>query len=155
MSVERKNYNNGTLKVAIYNRCNKSMDKTEIDKQLADNMDSIEPYKDKIDYVNIYSDIGYSGTNFNRPAFKKLIHDIENDKVDLLIVKDFSRIGRGINTFKIIEDIILKHHVKLFASNCDLENDLKNDINILNDSIKKYISKQSLKRKVRSKDKSR
>ena len=41
-----------------------------------------------------YIDDGYSGTNFDRPDFKRLIDDIEDSHVDLVIVKDLSRLGR-------------------------------------------------------------
>lgn len=39
-------------------------------------------------------DDGYSGTNFNRPAFKELMELVENDEVATIIVKDMSRFGR-------------------------------------------------------------
>ena len=41
-----------------------------------------------------YIDDGYSGTNFDRPDFRRLINDIEDGNVDLVIVKDLSRLGR-------------------------------------------------------------
>lgn len=40
------------------------------------------------------SDDGYSGTNFDRPAWKKVVEMIENGEVETLIVKDLSRLGR-------------------------------------------------------------
>ena len=40
------------------------------------------------------ADDGYSGTNFDRPSWKKVIDMIENDEVETLIVKDLSRLGR-------------------------------------------------------------
>lgn len=42
----------------------------------------------------VYSDDGYSGTNFDRPDFQKMIDDIENGKVNMVITKDLSRLGR-------------------------------------------------------------
>ena len=42
----------------------------------------------------IYADDGYSGLNFNRPAFTWLLEDIDIGKVNLVITKDLSRLGR-------------------------------------------------------------
>ena len=41
-----------------------------------------------------YVDDGFSGTNFDRPAFKELISDIESNKINMIITKDLSRLGR-------------------------------------------------------------
>ena len=42
----------------------------------------------------IYADDGYSGLNFNRPAFSRLLEDIDSGKVNLVITKELSRLGR-------------------------------------------------------------
>ena len=44
--------------------------------------------------VSVYSDDGWSGTNFERPDWKRLISDIEAGKVGIVLVKDLSRMGR-------------------------------------------------------------
>lgn len=41
-----------------------------------------------------YVDDGYTGTNFERPEFKRMIEDAKTGKIDTIIVKDFSRFGR-------------------------------------------------------------
>ena len=42
-----------------------------------------------------YVDDGYTGTNFERPDFKRLLADVDNDLVDTIVVKDLSRLGRN------------------------------------------------------------
>lgn len=49
--------------------------------------------ENNIKICDIYIDDGYSGTNFDRPAFKKLINDIELKKVNMVITKDMSRLA--------------------------------------------------------------
>lgn len=45
--------------------------------------------------VDEYSDDGYSGTNFDRPAFQRMIADIEAGRINCVLTKDFSRLGRN------------------------------------------------------------
>lgn len=66
--------------------------------------ESIENQRDIIDNfisnnedlkdVGEYIDDGYTGGNFNRPDFKRMIQDIEDGKIDCIITKDLSRFGR-------------------------------------------------------------
>lgn len=44
--------------------------------------------------VEIYFDDGYSGLNFNRPSFQKMLTDIESGKINMVATKDLSRLGR-------------------------------------------------------------
>ena len=42
-----------------------------------------------------YIDDGYSGTSFERPSFKRMVADIEEGKIDVVVCKDLSRLGRN------------------------------------------------------------
>ena len=44
--------------------------------------------------VKEYVDDGYSGTDFERPGFQNMLEDINNKKINCVIVKDLSRLGR-------------------------------------------------------------
>ena len=101
---------------------------------------------------DIYIDDGYSGTNFERPGFLKLLNDIKPYRINCIVVKDLSRLGRNyIETGKYFETIFPKLGVRCIAlgDNYDSIHDEENDImpfkNILNEMYAKDIS-----RKIRS-----
>lgn len=45
--------------------------------------------------IKVIKDDGYSGTNFNKPDFQRMLEDIENGLIGIVIVKDMSRFGRN------------------------------------------------------------
>ena len=51
--------------------------------------------KNKFRNLRFFVDDGYSGTNFNRPAFNEMLELIESHEVSTVIVKDMSRMGRN------------------------------------------------------------
>ncbi|NLO48361.1 MAG: recombinase family protein [Clostridiales bacterium] len=72
--------------------------------------------------AGVYSDDGYSGTNFERPAFKQLICDIEAGKIDIVITKDLSRLGRDyIGTGEFIERFFPSRKIRFIAVNDHLD----------------------------------
>ena len=63
-----------------------------------------------------FVDNGYSGTNFERPAFQELIELVRNGRINCIIVKDFSRFGRNaIETGYFIEQIFPLYRVRFIS----------------------------------------
>lgn len=72
--------------------------------------------------VEHYSDDGYTGTNFDRPAFQRLLKDIESGKVTCVIVKDLSRFGRDyIDMGYYLERYFPDHGVRFIAVNDNVD----------------------------------
>ena len=92
--------NDGTYKVGMYIRlskedCDKNGEKLESE-SITNQRDLILKFIKENNYnlYDEYVDDGFSGTTFDRPAFKRLIRDIEDKKVNMVITKDLSRLGR-------------------------------------------------------------
>lgn len=105
---------------------------------------------EELNFYNYYIDDGFSGTNFERPGFKKMLEDINANLVNTVIVKDLSRLGRNyIEVGKCIEKVFLKKEIR-FISVCENIDSFKNiksieDIsfplkNLINESYCKDIS---------------
>lgn len=98
-----------------------------------------------------YVDDGFTGRNFNRPAFQRMINDIEAGRIGCVITKDLSRLGRNyIESGSYMEVFFPKHNVRYIAitDNYDSLNKQEMDIapfkNILNDMYSRDISKKVL-----------
>ena len=71
-----------------------------------------------------YVDDGYSGTSFDRPAFRRMIADIEAGLVNLVITKDLSRLGRDyITAGEYTERFFPEHGVRYIALNDGYDSD--------------------------------
>ena len=79
--------------------------------------------KDKeLNFYNYYIDDGFSGTNFERPSFKKMIKDIDADLVNAVVVKDLSRLGRNyIEVGNYIEKVFPLFSIRFIAINDQID----------------------------------
>ncbi len=80
----------------------------------------LKEYAKRNGFLNcqFYVDDGYSGTNYDRPAFQQLIEDIRNGEISTLITKDLSRLGRNyLETGTYIEVFFPNHNVRYIAVN--------------------------------------
>lgn len=106
-----------------------------------------------IEYVTEFCDDGYTGTNFDRPGFEKMMAAVRQKEIDCIVVKDLSRFGRDyIESGKYIQKIFPMLGIRFIAINdhydsADTEN-RSNDFvlpfkNLINDSYCRDISIKS------------
>lgn len=97
---------------------------------------------------DVYVDDGFSGLNFERPEFQRMLKDIEDGKINLVITKDLSRLGLDyIQTGYYTEVYFAQKRVRYIAVNDGIDtNHDNNDItpfkNILNDMYAKDLSRK-------------
>ena len=95
-----------------------------------------------------YIDDGWSGTNFNRPDFQRMVRDMENGLISTIISKDLSRLGRDyLMTGQYIEMIFPDYNVRYIAVNDNVdtlkaENEMMIFRNVFNDFYARDTSKK-------------
>ena len=102
--------------------------------------------------VDYYVDDGYTGTTFDRPGFQEMMKDISDGRINTIIVKDLSRLGRNsLEVGKYIEEIFPLYNIRIIAINDNVDsfkrpesiNDLMVPIkNLINESYARDISKK-------------
>ena len=147
-----QNLNQTTTKynVAIYCRLSRDDGTDAFSQSIVSQKESLSKYvlEKGWEIGDVYVDDGYSGTNFNRPAFKRMINDIENNKINCVITKDLSRLGRDyLETGYYTEKYFPLHNVRYIAVNdaydsLDEDNDFTPFKNIINEWYAKDISKK-------------
>lgn len=108
--------------------------------------------KDDIAVTEYYVDNGYTGMNFSRPDFQRMMNDLRSGKINCVIVKDISRLGRHfVMTSEFVEKIFPMMGIRLicinddydsFDENCDSASLLLPFKMVMNDSYVKDISKK-------------
>ncbi len=154
---------NKIYSVGLYIRLSREDDdKTEMSESITNQKSLLLQYvkENNLRVYDIYIDDGYSGTNFDRPNFNRLLNDIELGKINMVITKDMSRLGRDyIGTGNLIEKYFPEHNVRYIAVTDNIDTFLDNSNNdiapfkaIMNDMYAKDISKKiksSLKAKMK------
>lgn len=109
-------------KVALYIRLSREDEEDKIESNSVTNQRALlqEYLKNKNEFViyDIYIDDGYSGTDFNRPNFQRLLNDMKDNKFNTIIVKDLSRLGRNyIEVGNYIEQIFPLFKIRFISIN--------------------------------------
>ena len=141
----------GAYKTAVYVRLStEDLDEDTLDNQIY-LLKSFVGEKTDMVLVDIYADNGFSGTNFERPEFTRLMNDVKTGKVNCIVVKDLSRLGRNyIETGNLIENVFPFLNVRFIAvtDNFDtnegggVENMVASFKNLVNDVYAKDISRK-------------
>ena len=137
---------------ALYIRLSKE-DESEGPSQSVQNQESLLRefvQQHRLSVYDTYVDDGWSGTNFDRPDFQRMIADIEAKKVNMVITKDLSRLGRDyIMTGHYMERYFPEHRVRYISLLDGIDTGVDstaNDITpfraIMNDMYAKDISKK-------------
>lgn len=146
MNIEK----NIEYSVAIYIRLSKEDGDKEESESVTNQRKILRGFAEENHYriYDEYVDDGYTGTNFNRPDFKRMITDIENKKVNMVITKSLSRLGRDyIETGRYIEKYFPENNIRYIAVLDDVDTFLDKNCdtvalkNIFNDFFAKETSK--------------
>lgn len=85
--------------------------------------------QDKIDikYVDTYADNGFTGMTYNRPDFKRMMADLKSGRINCIIVKDISRLGRNfVMTSEYIEKKFPEMGIRFISLNDDYDSSKEN-----------------------------
>ena len=136
---------------ALYERLSRDDDNAGDSNSIVNQKKYLESYAQQRGYTNCrhYTDDGWSGGNFERPAWKQLIADIEAGRVAHVIVKDMSRAGRDyLQTGFYTEVFFQQHNVHFVAIANGVDSDDQNSnefapfLNIMNEWYAAQTSKK-------------
>ena len=148
------------IPAAIYGRL--SVEDEEKEESMETQIALVQDYinrSSELSYVDTYFDNGFTGTNFKRPAFTRLMNDVRQKKIKCIVVKDLSRFGRNyLEAGYYIETVFPFLGIRLIAVTDNFDSTRKEDMeslalpirNMVNAMYAKDISKKiwtSLQRK--------
>ena len=152
--VSTRDVSSAIYKVAAYLR----LSQEDGDKDVSDSIVSqksiienkVKELGNEFAIVDFYIDDGYTGLNTNRPAFQKMLKDIESKKINTIITKDLSRLSR--NSFEAnyyIELYFLERNIRYISILDNVDTFIKNSNNdmiqfktLINDWYSKDISRK-------------
>ena len=149
---EENNMNRQSDKItAIYCRLSRDDEQAGESNSIVNQKAILKKYAKEQGFRNIqfFVDDGFSGANFNRPEWQRMITMVEADQIGVLLAKDMSRIGRNYLEVGFYTEILFpKHNVRFIAINSgvDSANQMDNDftpfLNIINEFYVKDSSKK-------------
>ena len=153
-AVIRNKYLGGDRITALYCRLSRDDELSGDSNSIVNQKEILSAYAKKHGFSNIkfYVDDGYSGTNFNRPDFQRMMDDVNSGQIGAIIVKDMSRFGRDYIMVGYYTEILLPQmDIRFIAvnDNVDSENQADNDFTPFRNIINEWYAKDTSK-KIRS-----
>ena len=136
---------------ALYERLSRDDESAGDSNSIVNQKKYLESYAAQMGYENCihYTDDGYSGGNFERPSWKRLIADIEAGKVAHVIVKDMSRAGRDYLQTGFYTEVFFRQynvHFVAIANGVDSDDQNSNEfapfLNIMNEWYLRDLSRK-------------
>ncbi len=119
------NKKNVVINAALYLRLSRDDGDKNESNSIANQRNILTSYVEQIPefkIYDIYTDDGFSGTNFNRPDFTRMMNDIYEGKINCVIVKDLSRLGRNYSeTSRYIDEIFPKLNIRFISLNNSID----------------------------------
>ena len=143
--------NGGDAVTALYCRLSRDDDLSGDSNSIVNQKQILGEYAKRQGFHNcrFYVDDGYSGTNFERPDFQRMIADIESGEVKTVIVKDMSRFGRNYIMVGYYTEILFPNAKIHFIavndsvdSECEADNEFTPFRNIINEWYARDTSKK-------------
>lgn len=101
--------------IAIYSRKSKYTGKGESINNQIEKCKNYLSYKNIKEKIVIYKDEGYTGYNTKRPEFQKLLRDIKQNKIKMLIVYKLDRISRNVTDFCTLKELFEKNNINFIS----------------------------------------
>lgn len=149
--MEKPLLQQGIVKAALYMRLSRDDEQAGDSESIQNQREILRAYAQSNGMViaGEYADDGWSGTNFNRPDFQRMIADIESGKINCVITKDLSRLGRNyIEVGQYTDYYFPKKGVRYIAisdrvDTLNDDNDVAPFLNIFNEFHAKQTSKKT------------
>lgn len=125
MFFSNENTTNQTYLCASYSRLSQDDGDKEESNSIVNQKALIRDFMSEhqeLQLVEEYADDGFSGVNFERPDFKRMMQDVKSQRINCIIVKDLSRFGRNyIETGKYLEQVFPFLGVRFIAINDSID----------------------------------
>jgi DNA invertase Pin-like site-specific DNA recombinase len=150
-NINKKTKEGGDKATALYCRLSRDDDLSGESNSIVHQKEILTDYARKNGFHNCqyYVDDGYSGTNFDRPDFQRMLKDIEDGLVGTVIVKDMSRFGRNYIMVGYYTEILfanLKIHFVAVSDGVDSKSDFDNEFTPFRNIINEWYARDTSKK---------